>query len=1095
MAIFAAITAFFTYVGNAAVTYFAGFSIQSVITNLIISWALDELLAQEFEDRHKGTLLNKSANNAPIPVIYGFRKVGGVRSFVGTSGADNTYLWVVLTISEGEIHAIDDIYIDDVLLNSSSKHWSNTVVTKYTGTDSQTAHSDLVAANIGWTSNHRLRGLAYVVCRFTWDRDIFSSIPTIHALVRGKKVLDPRDSSTAYSSNPALCLRDYLTNARYGKGLPAASIDDTLFGAAATKCETQVTPYSGASQQNLFDCSMVLNTDKTLIDNTKELMAGCRGLMPYQGGKFGLIIEDEKTGNAVFNFTTDHIIGGITIESEKKSTKYNRAIMTFANPDKNWQTDTIDWPAIGSSAHNAYLSEDNNVGLVGRLSLPSITNVYTAIDIAELVVKRSRAGLKVVMECTSEALKCQVGDIVTIKHPTPGWTTPKEFRVMLTSLMPSGTVTLNLVEHQDNIYPWGTKTQAASSPSTNLPDPFVVAAPTNLAVNVGSSHYLVQTDGAIIVRSQVTFTASVDKFVERYIVQWKYAGDSVYANDIILTGTVGYISGFKTGETIDVRVKSVSTVGVSSAYLIVTGTSVTAHATAPGVPGSLTATARQGAIELSWTNPSNTDFAYVEINRHTANSQANSSLFLKTSNTTVVDQVGEGLTRYYFARAFNRSGVASAWSSVASATSLSYPAAAAPKITHNGKVYYNVNQASAPTTPSASAYNFSTGVFTGLTSGWSIEPPDLNIGAANKYWSSRWSVLEATSGGGTGAPAFLAAGAEFTFDGVVTFSNSNTITDGTSTVSTSGLLASGGAAADINSNTTKIDGGKISANSVLANIALQVGTGNTPNSKAFEVNAAGAVWADGIIGGIFSANNLNVNTASAVTAVTRQAHPALLGQVPTNNASTSAHGIRGTNSYTVGSRVQTSGLIGAANGFDFYAEGAGSNYGPFTGAHDCLVANNLTVALGDLVVDLTCITRRGLSNTLFSVTTSSEINQAAVLGVAVSDNGALSTQKPSAFINSISEENGVVMNDEYNLVKNNYKLMAVNAVGEGQINVIGQGGNLSAGDLIVASSTAGKGMKQADDFVRSYTVARARESVSFQSPGEVKMVACIYLCG
>ena len=329
----------------------------------------------------------------------------------------------------------------------------------------------------------------------------------------------------------------------------------------------------------------------------------------------------------------------------------------------------------------------------------------------------------------------------------------------------------------------------------------------------------------------------------------------------------------------------------------------------------------------------------------------------------------------------------------------------------------------------------------------------------------------------------------------MTFSNSNTITDGTSTVSTSGLLASGGAAADINSNTTKIDGGKISANSVLANIALQVGTGNTPNSKAFEVNAAGAVWADGIIGGIFSANNLNVNTASAVTAVTRQAHPALLGQVPTNNASTSAHGIRGTNSYTVGSRVQTSGLIGAANGFDFYAEGAGSNYGPFTGAHDCLVANNLTVALGDLVVDLTCITRRGLSNTLFSVTTSSEINQAAVLGVAVSDNGALSTQKPSAFINSISEENGVVMNDEYNLVKNNYKLMAVNAVGEGQINVIGQGGNLSPGDLIVASSTAGKGMKQADDFVRSYTVARARESVSFQSPGEVKMVACIYLCG
>jgi fibronectin type 3 domain-containing protein len=1105
MSIIAAITAFFVYVGEVAVTYFAGLSIQSIVTNLIISWAMNELLGEEFEDLHKGTLLNKSANNAPIPVIYGVRKVGGVRSFVGTSGSDNTYLWVVLTISEGEIEAIDDIYIDDVLLNSSSKHWSNTVVTKYTGTDAQTAHSDLVAANIGWTSNHRLRGLAYVVCRFTWDRDIFSSIPTIHALVRGKKVLDPRDSSTAYSSNPALCLRDYLTNARYGKGLPASSIDDTLFGAAATKCETQVTPYSGASQQNLFDCSMVLNTDKTLIDNTKELMSGCRGLMPYQGGKFGLIIEDQKTGNAVFNFTTDHIIGGITIESEKKSTKYNRAIMTFANPDKNWQTDTIDWPAIGSSAHNTYLAEDNNVDLVGRLSLPTITNVYTAIDIAELVVKRSRAGLKVVMQCTSEALKCQVGDIVTITHPTPGWTA-KEFRVMLTSLMPSGTVTLNLVEHQDNIYPWGTKTEAASSPSTNLPDPFVVSAPTNLAVNVGSSHYLVQTDGSVIVRSQVTFTASVDKFVERYIVQWKYAGDSVYANDIILTGTVGYISGFKTGETIDVRVKSVSTVGVSSAYLIVTGTSVTAHATAPGVPGSLTATARQGAIELSWTNPSNTDFAYVEINRHTANSQANSSLFLKTSNTTVVDQVGEGLTRYYFARAFNRSGVASAWSSVASATSLSYPAAAAPKITHNGLVYYSVNQANAPSTPSATGYNFSTGVISGLTSGWSLVPPTLDIGASNKYWSSAWSVLEATSGGGTGVPAFLTAQAQFTFDGVVTFTNSNSVTDGTNTVSTGGLLAAGGAAADINANSTKIDGGKITANTIIANVQLtgaeidggtiQIGTGSTTNSRAFEVLGTGGVEASYIGANQVHAQNVDYPVLSAIfgESVPTSSNVSVYGLVNNNCASTAAHAVRGTNSYIIGSRVQTSGLVGAANNYDFYAEGAGTNYGPFTGAHDCLVANDENVFLGDLVVDVQCVARRGLSNTLFSVETSSQVNQAAVLGVIVADNGALYTRQPAAFIKDITDE-GAVMADEYNLVKNDYKLMAVNAVGEGQINVIGQGGNLSPGDLIVASSTAGKGMKQTDDFVRSYTVARARESVSFDSPGEVKMVACIYLCG
>lgn len=51
------------------------------------------------------------------------------------------------------------------------------------------------------------------------------------------------------------------------------------------------------------------------------------------------------------------------------------------------------------------------------------------------------------------------------------------------------------------------------------------------------------------------------------------------------------------------------------------------------------------------------------------------------------------------------------------------------------------------------------------------------------------------------------------------------------------------------------------------------------------------------------------------------------------------------------------------------------------------------------------------------------------------------------------------------------------------------------GDLIVTSSIPGKGMKQADDIVRSYTVAKPREDVTFASPSDIKMIACIYLCG
>ena len=84
---------------------------------------------------------------------------------------------------------------------------------------------------------------------------------------------------------------------------------------------------------------------------------------------------------------------------------------------------------------------------------------------------------------------------------------------------------------------------------------------------------------------------------------------------------------------------------------------------------------------------------------------------------------------------------------------------------------------------------------------------------------------------------------------------------------------------------------------------------------------------------------------------------------------------------------------------------------------------------------------------------------------------------------------------EYELIKNDYQLASINAVGEGQINVCGEGGNIAVGDLIVTSSTIGKGMKQADDFVRNVTVAKAREAVTFNSPTDIKTIACIYLCG
>src|SRR5210317_1161015 len=108
------------------------------IFNEVIEWFVDIPDVPAYEDKSQGVLLNKQSNLAPIPVVYGKRKIGGTRVFVETSGADNQYLYICLALCEGEIEAIDDVYINDII-STDSKYSGLVQIDKKLGTDTQTA--------------------------------------------------------------------------------------------------------------------------------------------------------------------------------------------------------------------------------------------------------------------------------------------------------------------------------------------------------------------------------------------------------------------------------------------------------------------------------------------------------------------------------------------------------------------------------------------------------------------------------------------------------------------------------------------------------------------------------------------------------------------------------------------------------------------------------------------------------------------------------------------------------------------------------------------------------------------------------------------
>lgn len=199
--------------------------------------------------------------------------------------------------------------------------------------------------------------------------------------------------------------------------------------------------------------------------------------------------------------------------------------------------------------------------------------------------------------------------------------------------------------------------------------------------------------------------------------------------------------------------------------------------------------------------------------------------------------------------------------------------------------------------------------------------------------------------------------------------------------------------------------------------------------------------------------------------------------------------------------MTTSGLIGLSDGTGrcFYNETG--TFGPFTGSHDAIADKSMIIEIGDIVIDRECVSRNGISDTIFKVEISSIPKQKAAIGIVNIRMALENIATPAAFIDRTaildpeSNNTNPIAKPEWEYARMHFDYVGVNAVGEGQMNVCGEGGNIEAGDFIVTSSIAGKGMRQDDDLLHNYTVAKARESVTFTSATQIKQIACIYICG
>lgn len=593
---------------SVASTYIAGAiggvtgQIVGAVVGTVIAGALSGQEQQEQEldqiaQQQASALLNKASNNAPLPVVYGLRKVGGTRVFMETSGTDNEFLHVVIAMSEGEINSFENVYLNDII--STDSRFSGVLnVYTHTGADNQTADSNLVSDVANWTSAHRLRGTAYVYCKLKFDQDAYSGgLPTITADIKGTKVYDPRTSTTAWSDNPILCIRDYLTNTRYGRGIETSLIDDASFIASANYCDATVT--IGGVTKKRYTTNGLVNTSQGSMTILKQLLTACRGFLVFSGGKYKIIIDKPETAN--FTFDEDNILGAWTISLGTKNNQYNRIRANFINENKNYQ------PDIAVVESSSLRTIDNGLLLEKTISLPYTTDIDRAKMITTVNLNQSRQKISCEFLATVEGLRAEVGDVVYIKHSTVGWqflnnNAGKKFRIIKLALQNNDEVRVTAVEYSDDSYDFGTIFVSDTAPNTNLPDVTQIGIPVNLVVT--EELYVTNTSQGAQVRANLSWTKPNNAFIDSYEVE--YADSTGFFHFVTQTRqTTAEVNNLQAG-SFSFRVRTVNTVGVRSAYTTVTH--VMAGLTTP--PASLTnfsVRAIDGSAHLEWDRSEDLD--------------------------------------------------------------------------------------------------------------------------------------------------------------------------------------------------------------------------------------------------------------------------------------------------------------------------------------------------------------------------------------------------------------------------------------------------------------------------------------------------------
>lgn len=465
----------------------------------IFDYVMDSMMEDIAVDTMGGRAVTRKDPTASRKIVYGTVRTGGTIIYQANNGTNNEYLHNVVVFSEGVVDEISEIYLDDVkaasyIASSGAIRYHNKYSSNADGSASALPagdSNDVLRVNVTegianqalvsfstnqWTADHDLSGIAHAYIRLRYNDDIYTTgFPKITAIIKGKKLYDPRQDGTAtdysgsgsqrinnpstweYTNNSAVCLLNYMLDERIGLGESLDAFDAPSLLASMNDCDVDIS-LSGGGTQKKYTCDGIIDSKNSHKANIQNILTSMNGQLLYSGGKYHVKSYNYETPHSQV-VTEDMILSNIDVATKaSRRSLYNRVKGKFVSEEDNYVM--TEYPAqiyYTAGTTTKQFEIDDGETLYHEYNLPMTTNNVRAQRLARLTMLRSRMQSTIKFTTNAKGLLYTVGDNIKVTNSTLG-ITEKIYQIMRLNVRPDAekglTVDIEAKENVEDLYNW-----------------------------------------------------------------------------------------------------------------------------------------------------------------------------------------------------------------------------------------------------------------------------------------------------------------------------------------------------------------------------------------------------------------------------------------------------------------------------------------------------------------------------------------------------------------------------------------------------------------------------------------------------------------